>query len=180
MAKLRAFKIILVRHGLAGKADASRFPDDDLRPLTGKGKQAFAKAARGLRALDILPVRIHASPALRTWQTAEILAQALGLKRGAIKSIPELHHHSPPASALAKLARLARPDRSKAASALVLVGHEPWLGEFLSLLVAGGPGAHFHLAKGGACQVHAEAVEPGGGRLEWCLTQDQLRALSRD
>ena len=178
MANSPPLRIVLVRHGLAGKADPEKFPDDDLRPLTNKGKLAFAEAADGLRSLDLSPARICTSPALRTRQTAEILARALGLGPGSIKLLPALHHEAPPKAAFPKLARLAGAGRWKA-TVLVLVGHEPWLGEFLSLLVAGRPGARFRMAKGGACLVHADAIAPGGGSLAWFLTQDHLRDLSR-
>ena len=81
-----------------------------------------------------------------------------------------------PDKALARLSRLGLPRR------IALVGHEPWLGEFLSLLIAEGPEgkarAHIEFAKGGAALVDAPKLAKGQGRLLWLMTQDQLSALA--
>jgi phosphohistidine phosphatase len=165
--------ILLVRHGLAGKPDPASWPDDDLRPLTGKGRKAFKQAARGLRSQAPEPSRILTSPALRTLQTAELLADGLRLEKKAVRIVPELHHGVAPAKALETLAHMKLP------RSMALVGHEPWLGEFLSLLIAGGAKyASAALDKGGACLVEAESMDRGKGVLRWLLTQDQLRDLA--
>lgn len=167
--------LLLVRHGLAGKADPGTWPDDDERPLTEKGRKAFRAAAKGLRSQGPKPTLILASPALRARQTASILAKAFGLGDGAVRNWDALHHARDPEAALAGLGRLRLP-RSAA-----LVGHEPWLGEFLSLLIAGAAGAGLPFAKGGAARVE---IPDGGkrakgrGRLRWLLTQDQSAALA--
>lgn len=172
-------EIFLIRHGLAGKADAGKYPDDDLRPLTPKGRKAFKHAAKGFAALGAEPKLILASPALRARKTAELLARELGLGPKAVRDLPELHHAIPPAKSLGKLARMRLP------KSIVLVGHEPWLSEFLSLLICGKaqshpgkPMAQVEMGKGGACLVVAPAWKPGLGRLSWLLTQDQLAALA--
>lgn len=166
-------KILLVRHGPAGKSDPGKYPDDDLRPLTGKGRKGFKKAARGLRGQAVDPSLILTSPVLRARQTAESLAEGLGLKAKAIRSMPELHHAVPPARALARLARMRLP------RAVALVGHEPWLGEFLSVMIAGeAKAARVELDKGGAALVHAEAPVKGGGVLIWLMTREQLASLA--
>ena len=166
-------RILLVRHGPAGKADPEAFPDDDLRPLTPKGRKSFRKAAKGLRAQAVDPTLILTSPVLRARQTAESLAGALGLKQKAIREIPELHHAVPPAKALARLSRMRVP------RAVALVGHEPWLGEFLSLLIAGGAGgARVEFDKGGAALVQADSPAKGAGLLLWLMTREQLAAMA--
>ncbi len=166
-------RILLVRHGLAGKADAKAYPDDDLRPLTGKGRKAFKKAVKGLLCHAREPGKILTSPALRTRQTAELLAKGFGLKSKSIAVVPELHHQVSPAKALDRLARMRLP------RSVILVGHEPWLGEFLSLLIAGGANqAKAEMDKGGACLVECESLDRGKGVLHWLLTQEQLGALA--
>jgi phosphohistidine phosphatase len=166
--------LLLVRHGLAGKPDPEAWPDDDRRPLTAKGRKAFKAAAEGLRAQGPEPALILTSPAMRTRETAELLAKAFGLKGRAVRPWEALHHARAPESALAALARQKLPP------AAALVGHEPWLGAFLSLLLAGETGLGLEFAKGGAARVEI----PGGGtrargrgRLIWLLTQDQLAAM---
>jgi phosphohistidine phosphatase len=165
--------ILLGRHGSAGTADPEAWPDDDLRPLTAKGRKAFKRAAKGLRAQRLEPGLILTSPALRTRRTAELLAEGLHAKAAAVRAVPELHHAVSPAKALDALSRMRLP------ASLALVGHEPWLGEFLSLLIAGDPKrARAEIGKGGACLVEAEALARGKGNLLWLLTQDQLRSLA--
>jgi phosphohistidine phosphatase len=165
--------ILLVRHGQAGKADPGKYPDDDLRPLTPKGRKAFKKAAKGLRAQAADPALILTSPVLRARQTADLLADGLGLKEKSIRALPELHHAVPPAKALARLARLRLP------RAVAIVGHEPWLGEFLSLMIAGGArSARTELDKGGAALVRADSPAKGGGVLVWLMTREQLASLA--
>jgi phosphohistidine phosphatase len=166
-------KILLVRHGPAGKSDSGKYPDDDLRPLTDKGRKGFKKAAKGLRAHAIDPAVILTSPVLRARQTAELLADGLGLKEKTIRTMPELHHAVPPAKALARLGRMRLP------RAVALVGHEPWLGEFLSLMIAGGAkSARAELDKGGAALILADSPVKGGGVLIWLMTQEQLASLA--
>lgn len=164
--------ILLVRHGQAGKADPKTHPDDDLRPLTAKGRKLFKRAAKGLRSLGLKPGKILASPAERTWTTAELLADGLRLKGMRITKAPELHHAVSPAKALEKLSRMRLP------ASLAMVGHEPWLSEFLSLLIAGDTRAGIELDKGGACLVEADGLGRKKGRLIWLMTQDQLAALA--
>lgn len=165
--------LLLVRHGLAGKADPSLWPDDDLRPLTAKGRKAFKAAAKGLKRAGPRPSLILASPALRTRETAALLAKALGLGARALKDWDALHHGRAPERALSLLPRQRLP------KAAALVGHEPWLGEFLSLLICGRADAGLSLKKGGAAwvEIPAGGKAQGRGRLHWLLTQDQLAAL---
>jgi phosphohistidine phosphatase len=169
--------LLLVRHGLAGKADASVWPDDDLRPLTAKGRKAFKAAAKGLKkglkSEGARPTLILTSPALRTRETAAILAKALGLPGRALKDWDALHHARSPEKALSLLGRQKLPKGA------ALVGHEPWLGEFLSLLICGRTDAGLEFAKGGAARVEipADGRAKGRGRLHWLLTQDQLAAI---
>lgn len=165
-------ELLLVRHGLAGKADPAQWPDDDLRPLTAKGRKAFKQAARGLRRQGPAPIRILTSPVLRARETAALLAKAFGLEPSAVVIIPELHHERLPGRALPALAEKKLP------RAFALVGHEPWLGEFLSLLIAGNETAQIGFAKGGAALVSAPSLAKGQATLAWLLTQDQLAALA--
>lgn len=164
--------ILLVRHGLAGKADPEAWPDDDMRPLTDKGRKAFKRAAKGLRAQDINPCLILSSPARRTRETADLLAKSMG--EGKVRNFPEAHHSRSPAHALKALLDMRLPN------AAVVVGHEPWLGEFLGLLIAGARATAPEFAKGGAALVRFPAGRPafGKGVLVWLLTQDQLAALA--
>jgi phosphohistidine phosphatase len=165
--------LLLVRHGLAGKADAAKWPDDDSRPLTDKGSKAFKRAAKGLRAQGLQPGKILSSPALRTRETAAILAKALGLGSGAIADFRPAHYTCKPAAAMKALAGMRLPGEA------ALVGHEPWLGEFLGLAIAAGPSAGMAFVKGGAALVRFPGDPAAGkGVLVWLMTQDQLADLA--
>jgi len=160
-----------VRHAPAGKRDPEAWPDDDLRPVTAKGRRAFARAARGIAASASAPGIILASPALRALQTAHILAEAAGRPSRRVIALPALHHAVPARTALAALAALALP-RSAA-----VVGHEPNLGELASLLLSGRTGARLPFRKGGACLIEADAAALGTGSLVWFLDPARLAGI---
>lgn len=166
--------IFLVRHARAGRRDARKYPDDDLRPLTPGGRKAFSRAARGLLAAGPPPEAVLSSPALRALETAEILAKALGLGRKGVITVPALHHDVPVRGSRGTLASLSKLDLPEA---FAVVGHEPNLGRLASLLVSGSIRARLPLAKGGACLVRTAALAPGSGSLSWSMTQDLLMGL---
>src|SRR5215831_6903128 len=70
-------RLILLRHGRAGRPDLQRWPNDDDRPLTNGGRKRLIKAARGLRQAGT-PDRVYASPSTRTMQTAQVMEQHAG------------------------------------------------------------------------------------------------------
>lgn len=167
-------ELLLVRHAPAEKRNPRAWPDDDRRPLTAKGRRAFARAARGLAAAGPVPGIILASPALRALETAHILADALGggkRRSRRVIAVPALHHAVAVRSALAALAALDLP------RAAAVVGHEPNLGGLASLLLAGRTGANLPFRKGGACLLEAGSLAPGAGSLVWFLGPDQLASL---
>lgn len=156
--------ILLFRHGLAKEQNPKSFPDDDLRPLTPKGRKGVKLQAKALiPLLPHLPRVILASPTARTLATARILADTFGISSRRLREIPELHHNYPPVKAMPNLAKL------KLGKCVALVGHEPWLSQFASLLVAGKPRRLLEIAKGGACLIKADAMEPGDGKFLFLL-----------
>src|SRR5262245_44680628 len=70
-------KLLLIRHGIAEDQEvfARTGKVDDLRPLTGKGKDEMRDVARGLeRIIKDIDV-IASSPLTRAQQTADIVAK---------------------------------------------------------------------------------------------------------
>ena len=121
-------QLILWRH-----ADAEDGADDLARKLTAKGrKQAEQVAAWLLKRLDTFEV--VASPAVRAQQTAE----ALGKKITTVKSL------APGASVSAILKAAGWPSGEET---VVLVGHQPDLGNALAVLLTG-EAADWRLQKG--------------------------------
>ncbi len=122
-----------MRHGPAESRDPTRFPDDDLRPLTTKGKKRINACAKGMKVLGFVPERILFSPTVRTRETALLLARAFKLSKSALKVEPALHYDSDPGI----LVRTA--GTAKTRTRTLWIGHEPWLGEALGQLLEGPP-----------------------------------------
>lgn len=164
--------LYLIRHAIAAEADAKRWPDDRLRPLTALGARRFRKAARSLVNLiecGGVVDRLITSPLLRARATAAIL------HRGGLPEPIEESVLAPGRTAARVLAVL----RAHDARSIVLVGHEPDLSRLLAVCI-GGPEAKLslRLRKGGAaCLSFAGAPRVGEATLEWLLAPKALRAL---
>ena len=114
-------KIWILRHGEA-EPHARR---DAERELTAHGREQVLHSAALLigQPLDSILV----SPYVRAQQTAELVRKALGFTSGLI-TVPWLTPESEPKFAVSKL-----PDSGN----VLLVSHQPFVGELISLLVHG-------------------------------------------
>jgi len=83
-------RLILVRHGESEGNRDRTFTQNPRVPLTARGCEQ-ARAAGLQIAKRYKPMRIVASPYLRAWRTAEVIAQVLGLQ---IQTEPDLHEQS--------------------------------------------------------------------------------------
>jgi phosphohistidine phosphatase len=156
--------ILIVRHGQAGEQDATRYPDDTERPLTKAGKAAHAGVSAELAKRDLVPEAILSSPWKRAWQTAEIMAEEFSGKKTKLKpkAAPSLAQAPDLEAIKAELAGIGEIET------VALVGHEPWLGELVSLLLAGDPHrVSIDLPKSGVVGIDAPTVEAGGGTLRF-------------
>ena len=164
-------KLYLLRHAIACARDPHRFPDDDARPLTRRGRVRMRVAAGGLRKLGIEPKVIHSSPLVRAKQTAEIVAAAMKPK-AKVRVAQALAPGRDPF-------RIFRSLRDKnGRDEVVLVGHEPDLSKFAGLLLSGAPAVMMKWKKGGLCCIELpETPAPGGGRLLFQATPRMLRML---
>jgi phosphohistidine phosphatase len=155
-------ELCLLRHAHAG--DATRWlDDDDLRPLTEKGRGQADRVGRLLVATGYTPDAILASPLVRAQATAEIVADHL-------------------AATVAIDARLAGPldlamlerilmDAGNPARPL-LVGHDPDFSEIVSMFV----GAPVRMRKATLARIDVERpFEPGAGDLVWLVPPELLR-----
>lgn len=165
-------RVVLFRHGPAGEANAERWPNDALRPLSARGEERTARAAAGVAALEPRIVRVISSPLLRCRASAQLLRDALG-----IESRVTLCDTLAPGGSFSQLIE-ALPD-VREDEALALVGHEPDLGKLAGTLLFGAP-AHIAIKKAGACAIEFEGrARAGAGRLMWFLPPRVLRRLSR-
>jgi len=163
-------EVILVRHAIAHERNRRRWPDDSRRPLTAAGVQKFRKAARGIGAcLASAPVLLT-SPYVRARETAAILASVAKLPKAI--ECPELAASESAQQGFALL-------RSRKERILILVGHEPWLSQFLVAALAGMESRFaIEFKKGGAaCIQFGGRPEPGRATLRWMLPPRVLRAM---
>ena len=161
--------LYLVRHAVAHKRDAERWPDDSERPLTAEGEEDFVGAARGLARIVPEVDILLSSPYERAWRTAEILTQQAGWP--APLEFPALEPDVAPEKAVLALESYA--DRQSVA----LVGHRPCLHEMAVYLLTGDAGgADMKIKKGGvACIEFDDAPGAGAGKLRWLFTPKVLR-----
>ncbi|MBI3818781.1 MAG: phosphohistidine phosphatase SixA [Planctomycetes bacterium] len=114
-------RIYLTRHGKAEDADPRHGSDADRR-LTADGKREVEEVARHLRRIDDKIEIVLTSPLRRAIETAEIIADEFGV---ALEVYHELNPPMAPSSLITKL-------RRRGEHRMVLVGHEPGLGQTIS------------------------------------------------
>lgn len=164
--------LFLLRHGIAVERGDSAFPEDALRPLTPKGRRQLRKVAAAIRSMELRFDVVWSSPLVRAWQTAEIVAKELKLKRSPVAA-DELKPGGDVKRLIQKMAALRSPPEN-----VLLVGHEPDLGELISLLVSGHAAAGFALKKGGLAKLEVAKLRAGQcATLSWLLTPGQMKRL---
>jgi phosphohistidine phosphatase len=164
--------LYILRHGLAEELDPRRFAKDSDRPLTTKGERKMWKIAQAIEALGVSFDLILFSPYVRARQTAEIVADALGLR----KRLEASETLTPAGSVKGLLASLK--ERGPCEDVL-LVGHEPYLSELISLLTSGKTDLPVVMKKGGLCKLSTNSLEHGRcASLEWLLTPKQMALMT--
>jgi phosphohistidine phosphatase len=159
--------LYLLRHGIAVDRATFQDRDDRLRPLTAEGRRKTARAAKGMKHLELRIGLILSSPLARARETAEIVAKELGVRSPRFSEL--LAPDADEAELLRHLAGLRRP------ADVLLVGHEPVLGALAARLTGAGPPRFIRLRKGALCLISVETLRPRPrGRLEWLLTAKQL------
>lgn len=162
-------RIYLVRHAIAEDRSASGRDAD--RALTREGRKKMKRAARGLAALEIGEPTILTSPLLRARETADFLVEALP---GAKLEVCDLLAPGVDANVLAAFL-----ERHPSAGAVMLVGHEPDMGELVARWLTGArSGFATRFRKGAvACLIAGMLPPQGRATLDWFMTADQLGAI---
>lgn len=111
------------------------------RPLSARGRQTAAEAARELAAAGVKVERLLYSPARRTRDTAAIVARELSLEAAALDAVPELYAASVP-SIRESIERLHGDAR-----VLMLIGHNPGISDMGRKLASGLSHAHLQTAE---------------------------------
>jgi len=167
---MKTIELYFFRHGIAVNRGDPGIASDSDRPLTEEGARKTRVAAEGLKRLQIGFDKILTSPWLRAIQTAGILAEVLELETG---GLPELAGDRTVDDLLKALA-------TQRARRMLLVGHEPLLGNTVGRLICGAAEIQIELKKSGACAVQVDGLPAGApAKLLWLLTSRQLRMLAR-
>ena len=160
--------VFILRHGLAVEPGSAAIAHDSDRPLTPKGERKLWKIAQAMEGLELSFDWILSSPYLRARQTAEIVAECLDLRKKL-----ELFEALTPDGSTKKLLHIEQ--RKPPAQDLLLVGHEPYLSQLISLLISGDTEIPVMMKKGGLCKLATESLRDGQcATLEWLLTPKQL------
>jgi phosphohistidine phosphatase len=161
--------LFLLRHGIAVERGTVGCETDADRPLTPKGERRLGQIADAMDAMGLTFSLILSSPYVRARQTAEIIADALGLK----KKLEFSEALMPGGDAKALIAKLNKLDPMP--ENVLLVGHEPFLSELISTLTSGDPGVGIDFKKGGLCKLEVESLRHGRcATLAWLLTPRQM------
>jgi phosphohistidine phosphatase SixA len=152
----------LLRHAHAGDPNGWQGPDD-LRPLSAKGEGQAERLGRFLAGIGFKPDTIVSSPKTRAARTAEIVADALGVK---IRLDDRLGGALDLVAIEAILFDLDEPVRP------VLVGHDP---DFSDLLASLAGSRTMTMRKGAFARIDApRPLAPGSGVLRWLVPPDLL------
>jgi phosphohistidine phosphatase len=158
--------VYFVRHASAGqhRADPAK---DEKRPLDSDGIAQCNLMGRALATLDTHIDLILSSPLKRASQTASLIANELAYEDRIVLT-PALRPEANYARFTALLDEHARQE------AIMVVGHNPNLSEFLGRVVGGGSRAGMDLKKGAVARVE---VDRRRGILHWLLTPKIVRTF---
>ncbi|MBM3493121.1 MAG: phosphohistidine phosphatase SixA [Armatimonadetes bacterium] len=155
-------KLLFLRHGIA--EDRSRDGSDQSRRLTPEGVEVMRREAVAIARLDLRIGLILSSPLVRAYETADIVATALGmsdrLREEARLGLGFGLHH------LRTIMGANTGQRS-----LMLVGHEPGMSVVVGQMIGGG---EVEMKKGSLAIVEADHVEVGSGRLRMLVPASVL------
>jgi phosphohistidine phosphatase len=161
-------ELYVLRHGIAVERGTPGYKKDSDRPLTPEGEDKMRQIADAMRGMDLKFDLIFSSPFARAEQTANIVAGELD------EEVTFTKYLEPGGNALELIGEIndEKPQR------VLLVGHEPDLSSFISVLITGGSEATIDLKKGGLCKLTTDKLVFGQcAMLNWLLTPKQLRQL---
>lgn len=164
--------LYFLRHAVAADKTEWKGSDSD-RPLTREGMRKMRKGAKGLSRLDLEIDWILTSPYRRAYDTAMIAAKELRLKKK-LRVWKSLAPDGDPKILTRHLALDFRTWES-----VLVVGHEPYLGQLMGVLAFGSSQAAVSLDKGGLAKLSANSLAYDKCViLEWLLTPKILKSIA--
>jgi phosphohistidine phosphatase len=159
--------IYFLRHASAGEP-VSNPKKDEKRALDETGVEQCGYVGRALAALDVQVEVILSSPLKRAAQTASLVGNEMG-HEGKL----QLEDGLRPTAMFADFRKLL--DKYAKLDAIMVVGHNPTLSEFLGRSISEtGCEAAVELKKGAVARVE---MSRNAAALTWCLTPKILRTL---
>jgi phosphohistidine phosphatase len=159
--------LYFLRHASAGERFANP-KKDEKRALDKDGIEQCGYIGRALAALDVQVDAIVSSPLKRCTQTASLVGNELGYE-GKLQIDASLR----PEAGLSDFRKLL--EKYAHLEAIMVVGHNPNLSQFLGALISDSGGeASVDLKKGAVGKVEMRRTS---GTLQWCLTPKVLRTL---
>ena len=159
--------VYFLRHASAGQhaADPKK---EEKRPLDKDGIEQCGYIGRALAAMDTQVDVVISSPLKRATQTASLVANEIG-HEGKL----QIEDGLKPGTTFAEFTKLlAKYQRHEA---IMVVGHNPNLSEFLSRVISRGNGrSAVDLKKGAVARVEMGRQE---GVLQWCVTPKFVRVI---
>jgi len=160
--------LYFLRHASAGHHVANP-AQDEKRPLDDQGIEQCSQVGRALNAMDVHVDAVISSPLKRATQTASLVANEIGFD-GKLQRTPALR----PNAQMEAFRELL--NKNAQLEAVVVVGHNPSLSQFLSLLISEGASeSSVELKK---CAVARVDLSGGMGILKWLLTPKMAQGLS--
>jgi phosphohistidine phosphatase len=164
--------LYLLRHSKAEPRGAA-WRSDSKRPLSPEGEKIIQIAARGMLELDVTLDLIVTSPFARASKTAAITAEVF--KTDKIWTSQNLVPDGEPSKLITELN-----DNYASLSNLMIVGHEPYMSELLSVLLTGETGMRVNFKKAALCKLTVDSLRLGRcATLEWFLTAKQLQKFGK-
>lgn len=155
-------RLYFLRHGEA--EDGGGLNDHDRR-LTTNGIERTTNAGHVLAKLNINPAYIFSSPRVRARQTADIVAQALGMSIDIREEVNFSFNTRAVQTLIADL---------DSDSEVMFVGHEPSMSATISALT----GAQIEMKKGGLARVDVDASTAAHGTLVWLIAPKVFDVLA--
>jgi len=158
--------VYFLRHASAGQHKAN--PEkDEKRPLDDDGIEQCGEMGRTLAAMDVHVDALISSPLKRATQTASLVGNEIAFEGKLI-----IDDALRPEAEFNQFRNLL--GRHAKAEAIMVVGHNPNLSEFLSLLISGRSADWaVELKKGAVARVEVDKTSS----LQWCLTPKLVRGI---